>query len=80
MNQRKADHFEILLDLLKMMAQDGSLDEEQRSYWLPRSRAAIARAEAILAAARDPDAGDGPTEFVIARVINSYGECDYLCG
>jgi hypothetical protein len=79
-NQCKADHFEILLGLLKVMAQDGSLDEEERSYWLPRTRAAIARAEAILAAARDPAASDGPAVFVIARVINRYGECDYLCG
>ena len=80
MNQRKTDHFEILLGLLKVMVQNSSFDGEDRSYWLPRTRAAIARAEAILAAARDPDASDGPAEFVIARVINRYGECDYLCG
>jgi hypothetical protein len=80
MNQRKADRFEILLGLLRVMAQDGSLDDEEHSPWLPRTRAAIAKAEAILAAARDPDASDGSSEFVIARVINRYGEHDYLCG
>lgn len=79
-NQRKADHFEILLGLLKVMAQDTSFDGEERSYWLTRMRAAITGAEAILAAVRDPDVREGPAEFVIARVINCYGECDYLCG
>jgi len=78
---RKADHFEILVGLLKILAQDRDLGGPERSYWLPRAHSAIAKAEAILAGGRDPDSGDTrPAEFVIARVINRYGDCDYLCG
>ncbi|MGH6754561.1 MAG: hypothetical protein ACREDP_20600 [Bradyrhizobium sp.] len=78
---RKADHFEILVGLLKVLAQDRDLDDQERSFWLPRANSAIAKAEAILAGAHDPDVGDTrPAEFVIARVINRYGDCDYLCG
>lgn len=78
---RKADHFEILLGLLKLLAQDRDLDGQERSYWIPRAHAAIAKGEAILAGARDPDIGEvPPTGFVVARVINGFGEQDYLCG
>lgn len=52
---RKADHFEILLGLLKLLVQDRDLDVQERSYWIPRADAAIAKGEAILAGARDPD-------------------------
>ena len=56
--QRKAEHFEVLLGLLKIFAhapEGGLTDEASRRQ---RAQAAIAKAEAILAGARDPD-GDG---------------------
>jgi hypothetical protein len=55
--QRKAEHFEVLLGLLKVLAlppDDGLADEP---FWRQRAHAAIAKAEAILAGARDPDDG-----------------------
>jgi hypothetical protein len=77
----KADHFEILLVLLKVVMRDRDLDEQERSYWFPRTQVAIAKAAAILAGASDPDVGDAPPSgFVVARVINRYEEHDYLCG
>jgi hypothetical protein len=55
--QRKAEHFEVLLGLLKIFrAAEG--DPAQDLAWRRRADAAIAKAEAILASARDPD-GDG---------------------
>ena len=56
--QRKAEHFEVLLGLLKIFAHppEGVLTDE--ASWRQRAQAAIAKAEAILAGARDPD-GDG---------------------
>ena len=53
--QRKAEHFEVLLGLLKVFAlpPDGGLADEP--FWRQRVHAAIAKAEAILAGARDPD-------------------------
>ena len=56
--QRKAEHFEVLLGLLKVLAHppEGVLTDE--ASWRQRAQAAIAKAEAILAGARDPD-GDG---------------------
>lgn len=51
--QRKADHFEVLLGLVKVLCgDDEALD---RAYWRERAMPAIAKAEAILAGARDPD-------------------------
>lgn len=78
---RKADHFEVLLGLLKVLAQDRDLDSAERGYWQPRAALAIAKAEAILAGEPDPSTGDALSAgFVIARVINDFGEVDYLCG
>ena len=53
--QRKAEHFEVLLGLLKVFAlpPDGRLADEP--LWRQRAYTAIAKAEAILAGARDPD-------------------------
>ncbi|MGE0565942.1 MAG: hypothetical protein AB7O50_15665 [Pseudolabrys sp.] len=53
--QRKADHFETLLGILKVLAHapDGSASDPP--FWRQRADAAIAKAEAILAGARDPD-------------------------
>ena len=55
--QRKAEHFEILLGLLELFARppDTGLD----TFWRRRRHAAIQKAEAILAGARDPDAEGG---------------------
>ena len=52
--QRKAEHFEVLLGLLKVFAlpTDGGPTDEP--FWRQRAHAAIAKAEAILAGARDP--------------------------
>ena len=51
--QRKAEHFEVLLGLVKVLCgDDQALD---RAYWRERAMPAIAKAEAILAGARDPD-------------------------
>lgn len=57
--QRKAEHFEVLLGLLKVFAHppEGALTDE--ASWRQRAQAAIAKAEAILAGARDPDGGGG---------------------
>lgn len=53
--QRKAEHFEVLVDLLKVVAlpPDGGLTDQP--FWRQRARAAIAKAAAILGGARDPD-------------------------
>ena len=53
--QRKAEHFEVLLRLLKVFAlpHDGGLAYEP--FWRQRAHTAIAKAEAILAGARDTD-------------------------
>ncbi len=53
--QRKADHFETLLGILKVLAlaPDGAASDPP--FCRQRADAAIAKAEAIIAAARDPD-------------------------
>jgi hypothetical protein len=58
--QRKAAHFEVLFGLLKIIAADQVAQRRTDPYWLARANAAVAKAEAILAGARDPD------EFVAA--------------
>jgi hypothetical protein len=50
--QRKADHFEVLLGLVKVLR---GAEASDRAYWQDRAVSAIAKAEAILAGARDPD-------------------------
>ena len=56
--QRKAEHFEVLLGLLKIFALPPDAGMADEPFWRQRVHAAIAKAEAILAGARDPD-GDG---------------------
>lgn len=53
--QRKAEHFEILLGLLKVITHspEGGLSDEP--FWRQWALAAIAKVEAILTGARDPD-------------------------
>ncbi|MBY3060311.1 hypothetical protein HF263_30355 [Rhizobium leguminosarum] len=51
--QRKADHFEVLLGLVKVLS--GVDDAKRSAYWARRAASAAAKAEAIPAGARDPD-------------------------
>lgn len=53
--QRKAVHFELLFGLLKIVIADQVAERRTHAYWLARANAAVAKAEAILASARDPD-------------------------
>ena len=52
--QRKADHFEALLGILKVLAHAPEVTAPDAAFWRPRAEAAIAKAEAILAGAPDP--------------------------
>ena len=53
--QRKSEHFEVLLGLLKVFAHAPEGNPADAPYWRERADAAIAKAEAILLDARDPD-------------------------
>ena len=53
--QRKADHFEMLLGVLKILAHVEDLGAADLPLWLPKAQAAIAKAEAILAGKPDPE-------------------------
>lgn len=53
--ERRADLFEIMLGMLKILAHADDLQAPNLPTWLPRARAVIAKAEAILAGAPDPD-------------------------
>lgn len=53
--QRKAAHFEVLFGLLKIVVADQISQRRTDAYWLARASAAVAKAEAILAGARDHD-------------------------
>lgn len=55
MVQRKADHFEILLGLLKMMLADLRAGRASPAEWVERAKQAVALGEAIIAGARGPD-------------------------
>jgi hypothetical protein len=81
MSQRKVDHFETLLGLLKLFAHERPLDQAEREFWIPRAQDAVAKAEAILGGANNPGepSAEASTSYVVARVINRYGEMDYLC-
>ena len=52
--QRKADHFEALLGILKVLAHAPDVTTPDAAFWPPRAVAAIVKAEAILAGAPDP--------------------------
>lgn len=65
--QRKTAHFEVLFGLLKIVIADQVAERRTDTYWLARARAAVAKAEAILAGARDPDepvAGPRPSHVL----------------
>lgn len=53
--QRKSEHYEVLLGLLKVFAHAPEGGPADAAYWRERADAAIAKAEAILADARNPD-------------------------
>lgn len=53
--QRKATHFEVMFGLLKIVVADQIARRPTDAYWLARANATVAKAEAILAGARDPD-------------------------
>jgi hypothetical protein len=53
--QRQAAQFEVLFGLLKIVIADQVAQRRSDAYWLDRANAAVAKAEAILAGARDPD-------------------------
>lgn len=55
--RRKSQHFEVLLGLLKMFAAADPAAPEL-GLWRQRAVSAIAKAEAIMAGARDPDGSD----------------------
>ena len=80
-NQRKVDHFETLLGLLKIFAQARPLDKAAREFWGPRSRDAVAKGEAILGGANNPGepTSEASVSYVVGRIINRHGEMDYLC-
>ncbi|NTI78607.1 hypothetical protein [Rhizobium rhizogenes] len=58
--QRRARHFEILLGLLKIFFDDARAARPPSPDWLARSAWEIARGEAILGNAPDPDEPVGP--------------------
>ena len=57
--QRKADHFETLLGIIKVLAHPSSDATSDPAFWRQRADVAIAKAEAILAGARDPEIEGG---------------------
>ena len=63
--QRKVDHFETLLGVLKILAHVDDIGAADVPLWLPRALAAIAKAEAILAGMPDPE---GETADTAGRV------------
>ncbi|GAA4184771.1 MAG: hypothetical protein B7X99_18180 [Rhizobiales bacterium 17-65-6] len=58
--ERKAQHFEILLGLLKLLLADVQSARASSDEWIGRAAWAVARGEAIIAGARDPDGQHGP--------------------
>lgn len=52
---RKARHFETLFGLLKLLVADARAGRPSQELWLDRAEWAIAKGEAIMAAARDPE-------------------------
>jgi len=57
--QRRADHFEVLLGLLKVFAHAPDAEPADGPFWRQRLDAAIAKGEAILADEPDPQAAGG---------------------
>ena len=57
--QRKGDHFEVLLGLLKVFAHAPDAGPPDALFWRERLDGAIAKAEAIFAGQPDPEAVGG---------------------
>lgn len=53
-SRRKTDHFETLLGILKMLATPPADPSFDLNFWQARAKAAIAKAQAILAGTPDP--------------------------
>lgn len=71
---RKADQFELMLGMLKILAFADDLQAPDLPTWLPRARALIAKAEAILAREPDPDpdpAGAIGSAFIVRELAVS---------
>lgn len=54
-DQRKVAHFETLFGVLKILAADVRTGRPTQPHWLDFAERTIAKAEAIMAGARDPD-------------------------
>lgn len=70
-DERTVRHFEVLLGLLKIFAHAGDPKAPDLTRWAPSARAAIAKAEAILAGQPDPkdDADGGPARsYILAKL------------
>jgi hypothetical protein len=57
--QRKAEHFDELLEQLAFVAQPMGLSRVDFERWLPKAEATVRKARAILAGQRDPDDAGG---------------------
>ena len=57
--ERKAAHFEVLLGLLKVLAHPPDEEPAYGAFWRHRLDGAIAKAEAIIAGAPDPQTDGG---------------------
>lgn len=53
--QRKAEHFQEMLDRLAYVAQPMGLSQVDFERWLPKAMAAVEKARAIIEERRDPD-------------------------
>jgi hypothetical protein len=69
--QRKADQFELMLGMLKILAHADDLRAPDLPTWLPRARAVIAKAEAILAGEPDPDSDASGSVYVVYEIAVS---------
>ncbi len=72
--RRKADQFELMLGMLKILAHADDLQAPDLPTWLPRARALIAKAEAILAGEPDPDpdpAGAAGSVYIVRELAVS---------
>ena len=69
--QRKADQFELMLGMLKILAHADDLQAADLPTWLPRARALITKAEAVLAGEPDPDpdAADALASAYVVREL-----------
>ncbi len=74
--QRKADHFDVLLAQLSLVAQPMGLSAHDFERWLPVAQSAVRTANAIIVGARDSDDidTDERREGIIAFIDRSTGD------